>query len=332
LKRKRIVASGGGAEDEEVEERPPRCCCYDWLDEESRIHVLSYLSPADLAEACVVSAQFSRDCFHVSLPAVERAATLALPPGFWWPGSATDALRLRRRLHGMVRRRSSIGRSLQTLRVVRSPPPPQGEGPPSRRRDAEAAATGRRYSFVVPGITGLDLTDVTHGECLAAEALVPHLPDLRHMELRGFGSDTWLTRLPFAGVRERVRSLSFYSGVICGEALSAFRCVTDLSVDRSIIFLDSAVESPTLHLEDAAHPVYLFHACNQPLERVSVKDLTYAWSGRRYMHVPQGALVKFVRRTPTLKWFKSDLTPENVALLRAERPDVTFASWPAWHG
>jgi hypothetical protein len=44
--------------------------------------------------------------------------------------------------------------------------------------------------------------------------------------------------------------------------------------------------------------------------------------------MPQRALIKFARRTPTLKWFKSDLTPENVALLRAERPDVTFKSWP----
>jgi hypothetical protein len=306
-----------------VEERPP-CCCYDWLDEDSRIYVLSYLSPADLAEACLVSAQFSRDCFHSSLPAVERAVTLALPKGVWYAGFATDVLRMRRELHGMARRRSSIGRSLQTLRAVRSPPRPQSEGLPSRRRDAEAAC-----SFVVPGITGLDLTDFTYGE-LAAEALVPHLPDLRHMELRGFDSINWLTRLPFAGVTERVRSLSFIAGTFSlpGEVLSAFRCITDLSVDASTISLDSAVESPTNPLEDAAHPEYLLHACNQPLERVSFKDVTYTW-GALCDELPQGAQVKFVRRTPTLKWFKSDLTPENVALLRAERPDVTFASWDA---
>jgi hypothetical protein len=33
---------------------------------------------------------------------------------------------------------------------------------------------------------------------------------------------------------------------------------------------------------------------------------------------------KFVRCTPTLRWFRSDLTPENVVLLQAERPEITF--------
>jgi hypothetical protein len=137
--------------------------------------------------------------------------------------------------------------------------------------------------------------------------------------------------MPFAEARERVRSLSFYDGFIglSGEELSAFRCVTYLSVESASICIDDAVESPMLPLEDDAHPEYLFHASNQPLERVSFEDLTYCWGSLDDMPLPQGALVKFVRRTPTLKWFKSHLTPENVALLRTERPDVTFASWPA---
>jgi hypothetical protein len=45
--------------------------------------------------------------------------------------------------------------------------------------------------------------------------------------------------------------------------------------------------------------------------------------------MPQVALMKFVRHATKLKWFRSDLTPANVAKLKQElsqqrRPDVTF--------
>ena len=38
----------------------------------------------------------------------------------------------------------------------------------------------------------------------------------------------------------------------------------------------------------------------------------------------QESLMKFVRSAGSLKWFRSDLTDENVAILRKERPDVVF--------
>jgi hypothetical protein len=40
----------------------------------------------------------------------------------------------------------------------------------------------------------------------------------------------------------------------------------------------------------------------------------------------QEMLMDFVRSAPSLQWFRSDLTPENVAMLQRERPGVTFAS------
>jgi hypothetical protein len=268
---------------------------------------------------------------------MQRIAELVLPPDAYWDMGDLEMGRVRRQLHWMACRRSSIGRSILSLRVVFPPrPDPLGDGPPARRDadpDAAGTATGLRppASFVVPGITSLILTHLIddRNEMLAAEALVPHLPDLRHLGISGSDdSGMWLTQMPFAEARERVRSLSFAIGAIRlpGEVLSAFRCVTYLSVFLSTIVIDDAVESPMLPLEDDAHPEYLFHASNQPLERVSFEDLTYCWRSVNHMPLPQGALVKFVRRTPTLKWFKSDLTPENVALLRTERPDVTFTS------
>jgi hypothetical protein len=40
--------------------------------------------------------------------------------------------------------------------------------------------------------------------------------------------------------------------------------------------------------------------------------------------LPQEALMKFVRHTPTLRWFRSDLTAENIAILKEERAEVEF--------
>jgi hypothetical protein len=40
--------------------------------------------------------------------------------------------------------------------------------------------------------------------------------------------------------------------------------------------------------------------------------------------ISQKAIMKFVRFTPTLSWLRSELTDKNVAILRLERPDITF--------
>ena len=68
----------------------------------------------------------------------------------------------------------------------------------------------------------------------------------------------------------------------------------------------------------------IFSHCNTYLERVSLKDAKFSFFGptKSFLHI---CLVKFVRNTPSLRWFRSDLSPESVAILQAERPEVTFA-------
>jgi hypothetical protein len=63
---------------------------------------------------------------------------------------------------------------------------------------------------------------------------------------------------------------------------------------------------------------------NTFLERVSLRNAKVDFDGLNQI-LPQYGLLKFVRNTPTLRWFRSDLSPENVAILQAERPEVTFA-------
>ena len=71
---------------------------------------------------------------------------------------------------------------------------------------------------------------------------------------------------------------------------------------------------------------YLLSTCRN-LARVSVKGATlYIIYNRPTIPLPQEILIKFVRRHPTLRWLRSDLTAENVEMLRQERPEMTFVS------
>ena len=40
----------------------------------------------------------------------------------------------------------------------------------------------------------------------------------------------------------------------------------------------------------------------------------------------QNMLIKLVRHHPTLRWLRSDLTDENIAMLNEERPEVTLVN------
>jgi hypothetical protein len=64
------------------------------------------------------------------------------------------------------------------------------------------------------------------------------------------------------------------------------------------------------------------------LERVTLKHAEY-YSGNDNWKVkvlPQEALMKFVQHTPKLRWFCSDLTVQNIAILKEKRPEVEFCN------
>jgi hypothetical protein len=61
------------------------------------------------------------------------------------------------------------------------------------------------------------------------------------------------------------------------------------------------------------------------LERVTLKHVEYL-NDLRWKELPQEALIKFVRHTPKLRWFCSDLTQDNIAILKEERPEVEFCN------
>lgn len=111
-----------------------------------------------------------------------------------------------------------------------------------------------------------------------------------------------------------------------GGQFSRIARITELHLDDTRFHgvdeqLMQRFSSATTDNED----VFLFTSC-QHLERLSMKNATFTLSHEDEVRpVSQDFLIKMVRRHPTLRWLRSDLTDENVAMLKIERPEMTFA-------
>mmetsp|Transcript_49941 Transcript_49941/g.55693 ORF Transcript_49941/g.55693 Transcript_49941/m.55693 type:complete len:248 (+) Transcript_49941:294-1037(+) len=74
--------------------------------------------------------------------------------------------------------------------------------------------------------------------------------------------------------------------------------------------------------------VFIFHDCfsrNTNLERISIRGIQYTtFTTPATNHkIPQNALIKLVRNAPaSLKWFRSDLTTDNINMLQTERDEL----------
>jgi hypothetical protein len=302
-----------------------KLCCYDWLGDDSRVYILKYLAPVDLSEACLVSAQFRRDCFHPSLPDMVRQETFALSESFGLQGRrAKDIRHLRRLLTGLARR-ASFSRSVTSLKIAWS----SSDNLLSKGRELQGKKI--RKGIVTKGVSVLILPTSSSEEAveLVLSVVVPLLPDLRHLDCSPDSvpeSKHWT--LAFDCVTLQFHSLTRRRGrlVYDGSQLNRFMNVTNLYLDDSVLHYN-----PDHPVEDTVRNTKIFRNCLLLLERVSFKNLQYQierergrWGSIRV--VPQILLINFVRGTPSLMWFRSDLTPENVAMLQLERPDLTFVS------
>jgi hypothetical protein len=66
--------------------------------------------------------------------------------------------------------------------------------------------------------------------------------------------------------------------------------------------------------------MFIFHRCSTAVERVSIRNAKWYINRSNINAVSQNALIKFARNAPHLCWFRSDLTIENMNMLRLERP------------
>ena len=114
-------------------------------------------------------------------------------------------------------------------------------------------------------------------------------------------------------------------GVLSGR--SATR-ITELYLDDSeLIILVPYGDTPE-EFSDSGESVYMFDR-HANLACLSIKNATCRLrneedSRETAQPVPQEMLIKMVRRHPSLRWLRSDLSEENIAMLQQERPEITF--------
>jgi hypothetical protein len=93
------------------------------------------------------------------------------------------------------------------------------------------------------------------------------------------------------------------------------------------VYLDGAsleIDSGHIWAIGGTRPNYDMLVHCHHFQRVSIKNKRFSPSLPHYPPVSQDTIMKFARRTPTLRWLRSDLTSGNVAVLLQERPDIIF--------
>ena len=157
------------------------------------------------------------------------------------------------------------------------------------------------------------------------------LPNLREINVSHAGT-FGLDLCTLAGLYCQSLSCVKWTGCnvnVCDLSWTSFR-TTECDLDLTELYLDdSRIVSPNeamfnANMTDQVN--YLWRHCPR-LERLSMKNATYLPHSYPYQQDPQplsqDMLIKLVRFHPTLRWLRCDLTNENIAMLKEERPQVT---------
>jgi len=155
------------------------------------------------------------------------------------------------------------------------------------------------------------------------------LPNLRFLDLSntrfstngGIILDGFSRRCPHL---EKISLNNIYNGnnIITLDGLNMMystNTLREINMDGSFSSSITVVEMGILSDLNRFPHIFLFHKCCNVLERASIRNVKY-YRGRS---IPQNALIKFVRNAPTsMRWFRSNLTKENMLTLRKERPEI----------
>jgi hypothetical protein len=69
---------------------------------------------------------------------------------------------------------------------------------------------------------------------------------------------------------------------------------------------------------------HLMMLSSTELQRLSIKNTFWVLPNGEVEPVSQEMIIRLVRRIPSLRWLRSDLNPDNVAMLQQQHPHVVF--------
>jgi len=115
-----------------------------------------------------------------------------------------------------------------------------------------------------------------------------------------------------------------------GKPISSQPNLTELYLDDSLLNVSSLNREYLTQMSDLDDDgdFFMFYKCEK-LERLSIRNVQCndSFESTTRIDIPQNALIKFVRNAPdTMKWFRSDLTQENIDLLQSERPNIELVN------
>ena len=300
------------------------------------IHIMGYADPETIRMLCCVSKQF-RDLI-ANDPGMEQ--NRAIPLLQITPADdKEDEGRVGRLLQFLQHHRDK----LQRYRAIKIIDPNKFELYDGCFQELDKITDALRLY----GIVSLDMPSLSSCRDMGNYNYLCHffpliLPNLRDVNLSNTSSSGSSTPLSYFSQNcfnlekitwhniDRDQSVIDINGLYLRHAANLKEIYMD---DSNFLFRGNECDK-LLDLENDAHSnIFLFYRCSTKLERVSIRNAkwyvnAYVIGVRDDMTViPQNALIKFVRKAPTsLLWFRSDLTEENMMMLRSERPGIELVN------
>lgn len=152
-------------------------------------------------------------------------------------------------------------------------------------------------------------------------------PDLESYECQARGGAIWYDYL---SVSKHCYLRRFRSNDHFLEGSAGFHvrgtAISDISIEKGV-FKTHALRSGEADTEGGGDQSCFLLTDHGQLERVNIEGArSYVAHLYEYVPVPQLILMDFVRKNKSLRWIKCDLTPENVYVMKQERPEVQFVS------
>lgn len=162
-----------------------------------------------------------------------------------------------------------------------------------------------------------DYVDKGFAHGLTLSLLVPNLRsiDMTCLPVTLLGLACLAENNPNLEVIRWNRSLIWPISTDSGRHLECLKNLREVYLDDARMIFCAEVDEGTLWAS--------LTEASSKLERVSLKRTRWYRRGQP-SQFSQENLMKFVRASPNLKWFRSDLTSENIEKLRIERPSVIF--------
>jgi hypothetical protein len=294
------------------------------VPKECRLRILGFLNVQDLAEAAFINRLFTEDCRHSSLPQTREVTIYCdthRPPGRYFD-EMHNFIALLKQLYRM--NKSGKFARFTMLKLV-------------RHQNLDKLSIGVVRSItkgvLLRDVTTLDLSlppNLPHKQAnlraTIPKALALLMPNLRDVDM----SHTRVSQSALSDFAKKCpllskitwHSQSATSAFLSGQDLKTCKNLKEIYMDDSLFYGSEPDHVALLCNEDGPSCIFCF--CHKQLERVSLKNAKLYCDDEAPKVVPQSALLKFARCAPNLRWFRSDLTEENIAILQAQRPEVTF--------